>query len=122
MASSRITVVPETRWSKPDPRYTKLNVDAAFFADEGLGGTVAMLRDDRGNFVAAQCKFIPYAADAITTEVMAMRDGLAFANSLGFNRIEAELNSLEVINLDIGTMIGKVTFKHCLRVIKWLLC
>ncbi|XBI20563.1 hypothetical protein VPH35_061828 [Triticum aestivum] len=134
MASSCTVVLPETRWSKSDPRYTKLNVDAAFFADEGLGATSAVLRDDRGNFVAAQCKFIPYAADAITTEAMSMRDGLAFANSLGFNRIEAESYSLEAINfctghtrwwdeaatlfaecVDIGTMIGKVTFKHCLR-------
>lgn len=80
----------ETKWSKPDPRFTKLNVDAAFFADEGIGATVAVLRDDRGNFVAAQCKFIPFAADAITTEVIAMRHGLLFVNCLGFNRIEAE--------------------------------
>ena len=149
MASSCTVVLPETRWSKSDPRYTKLNVDAAFFADEGLGATAAVLRDDRGNFVVAQCKFIPYAADAIITKAMVMRYGLAFANSLGFNCIEAESDSLEVINFytghtrwwheaatlfaECGTMIGKVTFKHCLctpqkkfivfaLVIKWLTC
>ena len=67
-------------------------------------------------------------------EATATRDGLAFVNSLGFNRIEAELDSLQVINfcsghtrfwnedaaqfaecVDIGSAIGKVMFKHCFR-------
>ena len=90
--------MPETRWCKPDPRFTKLNVDAAFFADEGSGATAAVLRDDRGKFIAAQCKFIPVATDAITTKATTIRDGLAFVNSLGFSRIEAESDSLNVVN------------------------
>ena len=93
-ASTKSYEMPETRWCKPEPRFTKLNIDASFFADDGSGATAAILRDDRGNFIAAQCKFISVAADAITTEAMAMRDGLSFANSLGFNRVEAESDSL----------------------------
>jgi hypothetical protein len=111
-----------------------LNVDAAFYPDEGAGATTAILRDVRGNFVAAQCKFIPFAADVITTEALAMRDGLVFANSLGFNRLEAESDSLQVIYfcngqtrwwdsaaaifaecVDTSSLIGKVIFKHCYR-------
>ncbi|VAI47995.1 hypothetical protein VPH35_105401 [Triticum aestivum] len=129
-----MTELPETKWRKPDPRFIKLNVDAAFFAHEGIGATAAILRDNRGNFIAAHCKFIAIAADAITTKAMAMRDGLLFANSLGFSRIEVESDSLQVINfcsgqtrwwdeaavvfaecIDICSSIGKVTFKHCLR-------
>ena len=134
MSSSNSLELPETKWSKPDPRCTKVNVDAAFFADEGLGATSAVLRDDRGNFIAAQCKFIPHAANVITVEAMAMRDGLEFANSLGLNQVDAESDSLQVINycngqtrwwddaaalfvecVDLGSMIGKVMFNHCLR-------
>ena len=63
-----------------------------------------------------------------------MRDGLVFANALGCNRVEAELDSLQVINfcngqttwwgaaaaisaecLDTSNSIGKVIFKHCYR-------
>lgn len=63
-----------------------------------------------------------------------MRDGLALANSLGFNRVEEESDSLQVINfcsgqtrwwdsaaaifaecLDISSLIGKVIYKHCPR-------
>ena len=74
--------MPETKWRKPGPRFTKLNVDAAFFAHEGIGATAAILRDNKGNFIASHCKFIAIAADAVTTEAMAMRDGLLLANSL----------------------------------------
>ena len=69
------------RWCKPNKSFTKLNVDAVFFPDEGVGATAAILRDDRGNFLAARCKFISFAAAVITIDVMAMRDGLALANS-----------------------------------------
>ena len=65
---------------------------------------------------------------------LAMRDCLAFANTMGFHAIEAESDSLQVINfcngqerwwdeaaalfaecVDISTSIGKVIFKHCIR-------
>ena len=78
---------------EPDPRFTKLNVDATFFAHEGIGATTAILRDE-GNFIVAHWRFVAIAADAITTEAMAMRDGL----------------------LDIGSSIGKVIFEH------WRMC
>ena len=44
-----------------------------------MGATAIILQDDRGNFLATQCKFIPYDADIITTEAMAMTDGLELA-------------------------------------------
>ena len=112
----------------------KLNVDASFHMDEGAGAIAAVLRDSNGNFLAAQCRFIPYAADVVTTEAMAMRNGLIFANSLGFSRVEAESDSLTVIDyctgqtrwwdaaamifadcVDVSSSIGKVKFKHCIR-------
>ena len=133
-AMAKIVVTEEERWLKPDPKFIKLNVDAAFFAEQGVGATAAIIRDERGIFLAAQCKFIPYAADAMTSEAMAMRDGLNLANSLGFQRVEAESDSLTVINccsgqstwwdaaaaifaecVDISTLIGKVNFKHCFQ-------
>ena len=86
------------KWRKPEARYIKLNVDASFLADEGSGATTAVLRDEKGRFIVAQCKFIQFAADVVTTEAMAMRDGLNLANTLGFNRVEAESDSLSVVN------------------------
>ena len=133
-ANLKIRVVHEHKWSKPEPKFVKLNVDASFHMDEGAGAIAAVLRDSNGNFLAAQCRFIPYAADVVTTEAMAMRDGLIFANSLGFPRVEAESDSLMVIDyctgqtrwwdaaaaifaecVDVSSSIGKVKFKHCYR-------
>jgi ribonuclease HI len=124
----------EQKWVKPDPRFVKVNVDVAYYEDEGMGATSAVLRDEKGNFIAATCKFIPFAADVVTTEAMAMRDGLVLANSLGFNRLEVESDSMQVINfctgqsrwwdaataifaerVDTSTLIGKVIYKHCYR-------
>ena len=67
-----------------------------------MGATAATLRDDRDNFLAAQCKFIMYVANVITTKAMAIRDVLKLANYLGYNRIEAESKSLQVLNFCIG--------------------
>lgn len=122
------------KWTKPDPRFIKLNVDASFRAEEGSGATAAVIRDDRGRFLAAQCKFIQYAADVVTIEAMAMRDGLNMVNAMGFNRVEAESDSLSVVNycqcqekwwdaaaaifvecIDSATLVGKVIFKHIFR-------
>ncbi|KAI4974937.1 hypothetical protein ZWY2020_048544 [Hordeum vulgare] len=124
----------EYRWKRPEPRFLKLNVDASFHANEGAGSVAGVLRDERGNFIAGFCKFIPFAAEVVTIEAMAMRDGLLLANSLGFNRVEAKSDSLSVINccqgqdqwwdaaaaaavfaecIDLSTSIGKVIFYHC---------
>lgn len=59
---------PEVKWTKPEPRSVKLNVDAAFHINQGCGATAAVIRDHRGNFLAARCSFVPFAADAGTTE------------------------------------------------------
>lgn len=71
----------------------KLNVDVAFFVDEGAGATTDVLRDNSENFLAAQSRYIPHAADIVTSEALAMRNGLEFANSLVFSRVEAESDS-----------------------------
>ena len=84
-------------WSRPPMGFVKLNVDAAFYPDEGRGATAAVIRDGKGNFLAAHCIYLDYAADAMMAEAMAMRDGLIFANSLGFPWVEAESDSSLVV-------------------------
>ena len=114
------------RWDKSEPRSIKLNVDAAFYADNCAGATAAVLRDERGSFIAAQCIYVEQGLNAVTLEAVAMRDGLMLANSMGFHDVEAESDSLEVINFCTGpnsmvgcgcsniraTSIGKVKFIH----------
>ena len=106
------------KWKRSKARHVKLNVDASFHADEGSDATAAVLRDDKGRVIAAQCRYIQVAA----------------ANTSGFNRVEAKSDSLNVVNccqgqnqwwdaaatvfaecIDIATLIGKVIFSHCFR-------
>ena len=35
-------------WSRPEPKFIKLNVDAAFLEGEGVGTTATIIRDERG--------------------------------------------------------------------------
>ena len=133
-ANQRSQDTHEKRWFKPNPRFVKLNVDASFHLDEGTGATAAVIRDEKGNFLEAQCKYLIHVSDVVTSEALAMRNGLAFANSLGFPRVEAESDSSTVIEycsgqtrwwdaaaaifaecMDVSSLIGKVTFKHCGR-------
>ena len=67
----------------------KLNVDATFDEDGRSGATGAILRDDRGNFIAAQGVYVERGADITSMEARAMMDDLILANSLGFHNIEA---------------------------------
>jgi hypothetical protein len=55
-------------WKKPREDFVKLNVDAGFDIDAGTGSTGSVLRDDRGQFLAASCRGLPFISDAATAE------------------------------------------------------
>jgi ribonuclease HI len=122
------------KWLKPELRYIKLNVDASYHDDQRAGATGAVLRDYEGRFVAASNTLIPHVAPAAMAEAMAMKNGLLLANRLGCNRIQAESDSLEIIDacsggdswwseaaaifadcVDLATTIGTVSFHYCPR-------
>jgi hypothetical protein len=54
-----------------------------------------LIRDDKGNILAAQCKYIPHVADAMMVEATAMHDGLVFAHQ--FEDLDAQKNQTESI-------------------------
>lgn len=78
--------------------------------------------------------FIPHVSTAMMAEAMAMKEGLALAHRMGYNLVEAESDSTEVIGacsgderwwsesaaifadcVDHVASIGTVFFKHCPR-------
>ena len=103
-----------------------------FFDDLRAGATGAVLRDYQGTFIAASTTYTPNVSTAAMAEALAMRNGLAFANSLGYSTIEAESDSSDVIEsctggetwwseaaaifadcVDYVASIGTVSLKHC---------
>jgi hypothetical protein len=93
-----------------------------------------VIRDSQGNFMAASSFLIPHVHSAAMAEAMAMMHGLSLVNQIGCNAVEAESNSMEVIQIYGGenrmwneataiyadilaqaANIGKVVFMHCGR-------
>ena len=70
-------------WQRPPDGVYKLNVDADFSADSGIGSTSAVLRSNKGVFIAGSCSDIPFAEDASSAEARALRDGLLLASEVG---------------------------------------
>jgi ribonuclease HI len=130
---SRTTIPGAIRWCPPLSNNVKLNVDDAFFEDQRAGAIAAVIRDHKGRFIAASYAYIPHVETVALAEAMAMRDGLALAQNIGCNGVQADSNSIEVINACNGEdtwslaaaiyadcvnymeAIGKVTFHHCPR-------
>jgi hypothetical protein len=62
------------RWTRPEPRYLKLNVDASFNLEEMSGAAGAVLRDYGGKFRAASCTMIPHVPSVEMSESIAIRE------------------------------------------------
>ena len=56
-------------WSCPSRGFVKLNVDASFDHDLLMGMMGAVLRDEKGRFIAGGNKKIDYCADVLMAEV-----------------------------------------------------
>jgi ribonuclease HI len=121
-------------WTRPEARTMKLNVDAAYYVEEGTGAVGAVIRDYEGRFVAAKMVLLPHVASAAMAEAAAMCQGLILAESIGCNRLVAESDSMETIEacsggqrwwnessaifadcVDRVASIGEVSFKFCPR-------
>jgi ribonuclease HI len=122
----------KVQWSKPETRFMKLNVDAAYYEDSRSDSFGAVIRDFQGNFVGEKCGLIPSVASASMAEAITMREGLVLANSMGINRLIAESDSTETVEacearwwnesaafyadcIDLSSSIGTVKFNYCPR-------
>ena len=133
-ATSHARPSGEEKWSRPEPRCVKLNVDASFFPDTCTGAVGTILRDFQGTFIAASCLFLQHISSANLAEATTIKEGLSLASMMGYSNIIAESDSLETVEaltgeyrwwnasaaifadcVDFVAAIGKVEFKHCSR-------
>jgi hypothetical protein len=68
----------------------------------------AVIRDDRGCFIAGQCCHIDNISDAAMAEARALRDGLLIAGQIGCTKLEVNSDCSEVIEVmqDGGNSLG----------------
>nr|XP_051221482.1 uncharacterized protein LOC127339703 [Lolium perenne] len=90
------------RWTRPENRQTKLNVDASYHNDSKMGAVGAVLRDFQGQFVAASTKVLANVESVTMAEAHAMKEGLSLAVTLGCNNVIAESDSIDVIQACTG--------------------
>ena len=96
---SKVTKQSKLKFWKPAMNGAfKLNVDAAFLADQNQGGTGGVLRDHSGKFVAAFASPIMHSASAKQSELRAILDGLDFLYSLQIHNVVIESDCTEAIS------------------------
>jgi hypothetical protein len=95
-------------WVKPLSDHVKVNVDASFDADQLRGTTGAVIRDWKGNFVAACNTKLDFVIDALSAEAHALKQGLILAETMGCNRIIISSDCSDVIKImqDRGNSSG----------------
>ena len=122
------------RWTRPNARQVKINVDGSFHSDVCAGAAGVVARDYEDRFIAARSLYMQNIASATAAEAIAMREGLALANNLGCINIVAESDSTDVIEactganswwgeasatfadcIDLASLIRTVSFRYCPR-------
>jgi ribonuclease HI len=59
----------------------------------------AVLRDHNGAFLRARAAWCDHVLDALTMEVLALKEGLIMARNMGVRKIYAETDCAEVVHL-----------------------
>jgi hypothetical protein len=116
-ASSKPLDNGATSWSRPLPRQVKINVDAAFCADQAEGAIGVVARDYQGQFIAAATRHLPHVSSVAMAEALAMKDGLVLANRLGCNSVVAESDSFETYKLARVKNTGGLTQRRFMLIV-----
>jgi hypothetical protein len=126
----------QDKWSKPMPRYVKVNVDASFHEESCSGLAGAIIRDYERKFVAASVLLSHMCLRWLLLKQWQWEWAsiLLKDNRLRFNRVIAESDSLETIEacvrsdrwwsessailadcVDLASSIGSVSYQFCPR-------
>ncbi|ONI15824.1 hypothetical protein PRUPE_3G063400 [Prunus persica] len=95
---SNIVIEKASKWSHPPVGKFKLNVDAAYIPDTGVGGIGAVIRNEKGEVMVATALPLHTATSPKHAEIMALQFGLNFAWDAGFSSILVESDSQTVVN------------------------
>ena len=85
------------RWRPPPLNRFKLNFDAAIFKDEDASGFGAIIRNDRGEVMAALSSRGPLVSCSEEAEILACRRAVEFALECGFREMVVEGDNQSVM-------------------------
>ncbi|KAI5344260.1 hypothetical protein L3X38_012137 [Prunus dulcis] len=84
-------------WERPLAQFFKINVDGALKTDDSVRGLGVVIRDDRGELIAAAAKPVCGMFTPNVTELFAIRFGLQLAMDLGLQHIQLESDAQAAI-------------------------
>lgn len=84
------------QWRPPGQGWLKINTDSSFIKSKKIGVSGVIIRDENGRFLSGLTRKHA-TVDLLMTEVLALRDGIALASSLGLNKVVLESNCLEAV-------------------------
>nr|XP_051221193.1 uncharacterized protein LOC127339373 [Lolium perenne] len=85
------------KWEKPKENMVKVNFDGAFNKVSGTGGWGFIIRNHRGEFVAAGAGKVGFLRDPLHAETIACLAAVDGATNLGADRITFESDSLNLV-------------------------
>ncbi|CAL9019809.1 unnamed protein product, partial [Prunus brigantina] len=98
LSEPKINVEKPTKWSPPPIGKYKLNVDASYIPKTCVGGIGAVVRNDKGEVMAAMALPLATATSPKYAEIMALHFGIKFTRDASFSSILIEFDSQGVVN------------------------
>ena len=94
-------------WHPPPASVFKLNFDAAIFSDLNSSGVGAMIRNEKGEVVAAILAKGPPVGDSEEAEILACRKVLEFAIDASFSELVNEGDNVNVMKSISSTGVNQ---------------
>ena len=98
VAPTSLPSVNQHQWRPPEQDHFKVNFDAALFQSLNLAGIGVVIRDWRGDVVAALSMPTALASSVADLEVLACRRALLFAAEKELQKVIFEGDSVSVMN------------------------
>lgn len=90
--ANKITSIVHLKWEPPPVGWFKVNIDGASIKNPGMAGIGAVIRNHKGEFVAALAKNIGIATNN-TAELWALHKGLKLCIDLEITKLIVEIDS-----------------------------
>lgn len=87
--------IPE-RWRPPPTDMVKINSDASFSKEKGLGCSVVIIRNNKGEMLSGLTRKF-HSASSLQAEVVALRDAVNLAHNLDLGKVLVECDNLELV-------------------------
>ena len=98
----------------------KLNFDAAVFSELSCSGVGAMIRNEKGEVMAAMSVRGPQVVESAVAKIIACRRALEFVGEAGFTDLVVEGDNLSVMKSLATSETDHSWLGHIIQDIKWL--